>query len=42
MVRVRFMGDNLVLFTPREGEAMEDIMKLNKRWFDNMFSSVSP
>jgi len=42
MVRARFMGDNLVLLTPREGEAMENIMKLNKRWLESMFSSVSP
>jgi len=42
MVRARFLGDNLVLLTPREGEAMEDIMKLNKGWFDSSFSSVSP
>ncbi|XP_068503600.1 uncharacterized protein [Phaseolus vulgaris] len=42
MVMARFMGDNLVLLTPREGEAMENIMKLNKRWFKSMFSSVSP
>jgi len=42
MVRARFLGDSLVLLTPREGEAMEDIMKMNKGWFDNSFSSVSP
>jgi len=42
MVRARFLGDNLVLLTPREGEAMEDIMKLNKGWFDSVFTSVSP
>jgi len=42
MVRARFLGDSQVLLTPREGEAMEDIMKMNKGWFDNSFSSVSP
>ena len=42
VVRARFMGDNLVLHSPREGEAMENIMKLNKGWFESVFSSVSP
>ena len=42
MVRARYMGDNLVLLSPREGGAMENIMKLNKGWFESVFSSVSP
>jgi len=42
MVRARFLGDNLVLLTPREGDAMEDILKLSKGWFDSVFTSVCP
>ncbi|KAK8470298.1 hypothetical protein PHAVU_004G105300, partial [Phaseolus vulgaris] len=41
-MRARLLGDNLVMLTPREGEAMEDLMKLNKWWFDSFFSSISP
>ena len=36
MVRVRSMGDNLALLTPREGETMEDLTE----WFDNVFVSL--
>lgn len=30
MIRVRYMGDNLALLTPKEGECMEELFKLNK------------
>jgi len=36
------MGDNLVLLTPKEGERMEDLIKLNKEWFDNVFEVIEP
>jgi len=26
MIKVRFMGDNMVLLTPRDGESMEDLL----------------
>ena len=42
MVRVRSMGDNLVLLTPREGENMEELIKLNIEWFDSIFVSIEP
>jgi len=42
MVRVRSMGDNPVLLTPREGETMEELLKLNRKWFDNLFVSIKP
>ena len=31
MIKVRCMGDNLALLMPREGESMEDLIKLNKK-----------
>lgn len=42
MVRARFLGDDLVLLTPKEGEVMEDIMNINKEWFDSVFISINP
>jgi len=30
MIKIRYMGDNLALLTPDEGERMEDLIKLNK------------
>jgi len=42
MIRVRSLGDNLALLTPREGENMEDLIKLNKECFDSVFDGVEP
>jgi len=42
MVRVRSLGDNLALLTPREGENMEELVQLNKEWFDSVFLSIVP
>jgi len=42
MVRVRYMGDNLALLTPREGECMDDISKLNKEWFHSVLGDFKP
>ena len=42
MVKVRFMGDNMVLLTPKEDVLMEDIVKLNKDWFVSVFKDVEP
>jgi len=39
---VRYMGDNLALLTPREGECMEDLIKLNKEWFESVFDNIEP
>jgi len=39
---VRFLGDSLALLNPREGENMGDIIKLNREWFDNFFTSIKP
>jgi len=42
MVKVRLLGDNLVLLTPSAGENMEDVIKLNKEWADRVFVSFKP
>lgn len=42
MVIVRSMGDNLALLTPREGENMKELIKLNREWFDSIFVSIDP
>jgi len=42
MFKVRYMGDNLVLLTPKEGERMEDIIKLNNEWFVCLFEDLKP
>jgi len=39
-IAVRFLGDNLVLMTPREGENIGDIIKFNRDWFDIIFTSI--
>ena len=41
-IRVRELGDRLVLITPREGENMEVIINDNKEWFDDAFASIEP
>jgi len=40
MFKVRYMKDNMVLLTPKEGMRMEDIVKLNKDWFVSVFEDV--
>jgi len=42
MIRVRSVGDNLALLTPREGENMKELIKLNRVWFDSLFVSLKP
>lgn len=42
MLQAMFMGDNLVLLTPKNGEQMEDIIKLNNEWFNSVFEDVQP
>jgi len=42
IIRVRYMGDNLALLTPREGERIEDLIMLNKEWFDSVFDVIDP
>jgi len=42
MVKVRYMGDDLVLLTPPEGENMEELINLNKEWFESIFQSIEP
>jgi len=37
IVKVRYMGDNLVLLTPIGEESMEEIIRLNKEWFESIF-----
>ena len=41
-VRVRYMRDNLVLLTPHEGENMEELINLNKEWFESVFQNIEP
>jgi len=42
MIKVRYLGDGLVLVSPAEGEIMEDIVRSNTGWFNNVFDSVRP
>ena len=42
MIKVRYLGDNLALLTPRDGESMEDLLKLNKEWFESFFEIIDP
>jgi len=42
MFRVRPTGDNLVLLSPKDGENMKAIIKLNAEWFNSVFVSVTP
>ena len=42
MIKVRYMGDNLVLLTLKEGEWVEDIIKLNNNWFVSVFKDIEP
>jgi len=42
MVRVRAMGDNLALLTSKGGEKMEEIINLNRDWFDSVFVQMQP
>jgi len=41
-IRLRALGDNLILITPGEGESMGVLVKLNKEWFDSLFSNIRP
>jgi len=40
MVKLRYMGDRLTMLTPREGESMEALKKLNKEWFESVFDNI--
>jgi len=42
MVRVRYMGDNLALLTPLEGDQMEELISLNKEWFESVCETINP
>ena len=42
MVRLRYMGDNLVLLTPRENINMEELFNLNREWFESVFLNLEP
>jgi len=42
MVRVRFLGDNRAFLTPKEGESMEELINLNKEWFESVFQTIVP
>jgi len=42
MLRARYLGDNLALLTPKEGEDMEALISYNKDWFDSVFVSMQP
>jgi len=41
-IKLRFMGDNLVLLTPKDGDRMDNIIKLNNEWFVSLFYSIEP
>ena len=40
MIKVRFLGDNLVLLTPKGGERMDDLIKHNKEWFESFLEVI--
>ena len=42
MFMVRYLGDNLVLMTPKAEERIEDIVKLNNEWFECIFEDIKP
>jgi len=42
MTRVRYLGDSLVLLTPKGGEWMDDLINLNKDWFDSILEVFEP
>ena len=42
MVRIRAMGDNLALLTSRGREKMEELINLNREWFDSIFVRMQP
>jgi len=42
MLRVRAMGDNLALLTSRGGKKMEEIINLNKEWFNSVLVKMQP
>ena len=42
MIKVRFLGDNLVLLTPKGGERMDDLIKHNKEWFESFLKIIDP
>ena len=42
MVRVRYMGDNIVLLTLGERVNMEELINLNKEWFESVFQNIEP
>jgi len=42
LVRVRSLGDNLALLTPREGVNMKEVIDLNKGWFESVFQKIEP
>lgn len=42
MVRVRSLGDNLALLTPREEVNMKELIDLNKEWFESVLQKIEP
>jgi len=41
-IKLRYMGDNLVLLTPKNGERMEEVIRPNKEWFVSIFEDIEP
>ncbi|XP_068504217.1 uncharacterized protein [Phaseolus vulgaris] len=41
MIKLRYLGDNSVLLTPKE-ERMDDLIQLNKEWFESILESIEP
>ena len=42
MVKLRYMGDSLAMLTPREVENMDELINLNKEWFESVFDNIEP
>jgi len=41
-IKLRFMGGNLLLLTPKDGDSMDVIIKLNNEWFVSLFDDIEP
>jgi len=42
MIKVKYLGDNIVLMMPKAEERMKDIVKLNNDWFVSLFEDIKP
>jgi len=41
-IKTRYMGDNMVMLTPVDGECMENLIKENRDWMESFFEVINP